>query len=223
VVASVSSAVGLFGLVGSSVALGSSLGWLGALKGTSKVLSTFAPSTMFGMFVTDLANVAGLDVNRTFVVSLFRAIALLGAALVALRLLMRSHDQGLERALGLTMVLAVLFGPVLWPWYCAIGFALLAVAGLERVRVALCVWSIAIALFVFPTSVGTQIGLAKFQAALGLLLLAFLTALSSALQWVAGEPHLPGRLQRLRRPAYAGPPMSGSSVERMSSLGIPKG
>jgi hypothetical protein len=61
---------------------------------------------------------------------------------------------------------------------------------------------------VFPTSVGTELGLARYQSLLGMALVAAITALAMFAQWVFGEPVLPeplrswvGRLRRARERA----------------------
>jgi hypothetical protein len=122
---------------------------------------------------------------------------LVGAGLIAMWLLRRSERSTMERALGLSMALAVLFGPVLWPWYAAMAFTVLAASDLTRARPACVVWTVALALFVFPTSVGTHLGLAQFQAWLGIALLIALTALASLCQGVAGDPVAPASVLRV--------------------------
>jgi len=56
----------------------------------------------------------------------------------------------MERRLGLSLALAVLFGPVLWPWYAAMAFTVLAASiSREPVRPASC-GTVAVALFRVP-------------------------------------------------------------------------
>jgi alpha-1,6-mannosyltransferase len=194
-----SAAALFFGIISSvvlSFAWGMSLGWVGALKGTGKVMSTFAPTTMLGLSLSDAFSAVGIDVNPDHTVALFRLAGLLGAGLIALWLLRRSERSTMERALGLSLALAVLFGPVLWPWYAAMAFTVLAASDLTRARAASVVWTVALALFVFPTSVGTHLGLAQFQAWLGIALLVALTALSSLAQGIAGDPVAPASVRR---------------------------
>ncbi|MEO8693637.1 MAG: polyprenol phosphomannose-dependent alpha 1,6 mannosyltransferase MptB [Acidimicrobiales bacterium] len=194
-----SAAALFFGIVSSvvlSFAWGMSLGWVSALKGTGKVMSTFAPTTMLGLSLSDAFSAVGIDVNPDHSVALFRLAGLLGAGLIALWLLRRSERSTMERALGLSLALAVLFGPVLWPWYAAMAFTVLAASDLTRARAASVVWTVAVAMFVFPTSVGTHLGLAQFQAWLGIALLVGLTALSSLAQGIAGDPVAPASMLR---------------------------
>jgi alpha-1,6-mannosyltransferase len=199
----VASAVTLFAGIISSVVLsfawGMSLGWVSALKGTGKVMSTFAPTTMFGLSLSDAFSAVGIDVDPDHTVALMRLLGLLGAAVIAMWLLHRSDRSTMERALGLSLALAVLFGPVLWPWYAAMAFTVLAASDVTRARAASVVWTVAVALFVFPTSVGTHLGLAQFQAWLGIALLIALTALSSLCQGIAGDPVAPASVLRAVR------------------------
>ena len=199
----VTSALALFfGLLSSvvmSFAWGMSLGWVKALKGTGKVMSTFAPTTMLGLSLSDAFGLVGIDVDPDHTVALFRLLGLLGAGLIAMWLLRRSERSTMERALGLSMALAVLFGPVLWPWYAAMAFTVLAASDMTKVRSACVVWIIAISLFVFPTSVGTHLGLAQFQAWLGILLLTALTALAMVAQSATDDPVAPAAMLRAFR------------------------
>ena len=199
VAAAVTIGAGLGASVAMSFAWGMSLGWVSALKGTSKVMSTFAPTTMLGLSLSDAFSVFGIEVDPDHAVAVSRIVGLLGAGLIALWLLRRSERSTMERALGLTMALAVLFGPVLWPWYSAMAFTILAASDLTRARAATIVWTVAIALFVFPTSVGTHMGLAQFQAWLGIGLLVALTAVASFCQGVAGDPVAPDSVLRAWR------------------------
>ena len=188
--------VGLISSVVLSFAWGMSLGWVSALKGTGKVMSTFAPTTMLGLSLSDAFSAVGIEVDPDHAVALSRIVGLLGAGLIAMWLLRRSERSTMERALGLSMAMAVLFGPVLWPWYAAMAFTVLAASDLTRARPACVVWTVALALFVFPTSVGTHLGLAQFQAWLGIALLIALTALASLCQGAAGDPVAPASVLR---------------------------
>jgi alpha-1,6-mannosyltransferase len=192
-------AAGLGASVVMSFAWGMSLGWVSALKGTSKVMSTFAPTTMLGLSLSDAFGLFGIEVDSDHAVALSRLLGLLGAGLIALWLLRRSDRSTMERALGLTMALAVLFGPVLWPWYSAMAFTILAASDVTRSRAACIVWTVALSLFVFPTSVGTHLGLAQFQAWLGIALLVALTVVASLCQAIAGDPPAPESVLRAWR------------------------
>ena len=213
--AAVTLAFGLFISIALSFAWGMSLGWVSALKGTSKVMSTFAPTTLLGLSLSDAFSLVGIEVDPDHAVAMSRLIGLLGAAVIAMWLLRRSDRSTMERALGLTMALAVLFGPVLWPWYAAMAFTILAASDLTRARSACVVWTVAVALFVFPTSVGTHLGLAQFQAWLGIALLVGLTVLSSIAQGVSGDPVAPEWVSRALRARRDRPSLSDAELARV--------
>jgi alpha-1,6-mannosyltransferase len=186
--ASLAGFVGLAGLLGSTVVAGYSFGWVSALKGTSKVNSTFAPSTLLGRTVGDIGHMLGLPVDGTTFVSMFRLGGLLAAAFIAWWLLNRSHIIGMERAVGLSIVAVIVFGPVLWPWYLPPAIAVLAASGLERFRPAMFVAIFSVSLFVFPASSDAHVGVPRFQATLSLGLLVILAALAIAAQALCGMP-----------------------------------
>jgi hypothetical protein len=78
-------------------------------------------------------------------------------------------------------------------------FTILAASDVTRARAACVVWTIAVALFVFPTSVGTHLGLAQFQAWLGIALLIALAVVSSLCQGIVGDPIAPASVLRAIR------------------------
>ena len=71
--------VGLISSVVLSFAWGMSLGWVSALKGTGKVMSTFAPTTMLGLSLSDAFSAVGIEVDPDHAVALSRLVGLLGA------------------------------------------------------------------------------------------------------------------------------------------------
>jgi alpha-1,6-mannosyltransferase len=215
--AAVTSLVGIASVVALSFTWNMSMGWVTALRGTSKILSTFAPTTVFGLLVADLFELVGIDVDRGHVVNLFRGGGLLLSGLAAWLLLRHSARIGLERSLGLTMLIVVSLGPVLWPWYAPMAFVVLAAGGMRAARPTLVVWSIALSLFVFPTSVGSPLGESRFHTLLGLSLLTGLTLLSLIAQWIADEPLLPRPVRELlRRGSSARPDASVDDDDRVA-------
>jgi hypothetical protein len=115
--AAVAGAIGMLLIVWMSVEVRMGMGWLGALRGTSKVLSTFAPVTMTGLVFTEILGFFGLHVSSGPIVNVFRAGGLLLAGWLAWLLLSNCRRIGSELALGLTLLIAVVLGPVMWPWY----------------------------------------------------------------------------------------------------------
>ena len=108
--------------------------WIGALQSTGTVYSTFSVSTKLGFLTGDLLRSLGWQVADTSVVAAFRLVGLALAGVICLWLLVRSPRMGVARALGISMIAVVLLSPVVWPWYLAAGFALVAASGMGRWR-----------------------------------------------------------------------------------------
>lgn len=185
--------VGTGALLATNVVAGYSFGWLAALKGTSKVKETFAPATLLGRATGDLGRLLGLPVTSDTFIGVFRFVGMLAALALAWWLLQHAHEVGIERAFGLASIGVILLGPVLWPWYLPPALAVLAATGLERFRPALWVAAFSTSLFVFPASAGNQVALARYQAFIGLALLAALVTLALYAQELCDEPVVDSR------------------------------
>lgn len=169
-------------LVVLSVAGGIGAGWVVALSNTSSVTTTFSMSTKLGLLANDLTQLVGLDVSTSTLLALFRFLGLAAAGLICLWLLVRSPQIGVVRAVGLAMVVSVLLGPVVWPWYLPAGLALLAATGLGRWRPTYLVLVIAASTFVWPTSVDPVQSLLDVSHLLGLGFLALVVLIAFAAQ-----------------------------------------
>jgi alpha-1,6-mannosyltransferase len=109
--------------------------WVGALLGAGTVVSWLDPVTAIGLALSHLANAAGYHGGPTSFVHGSRAVGLAVAAAVTVRMLIRPPDPGPDpepktepvRALGWSIFAFVMLGPVIWPWYYAWAFVLLAV------------------------------------------------------------------------------------------------
>lgn len=128
-------------------------GWLTALTSTGKVNDTYSPTTKLGFSISELLAGVGIDVDGATLTAGVRALGLLATAVLALVMMLRSPRIGVIRATGIMLVAYVLLGPVIWPWYLAAGFALLAACGLGRYRPSYLVVCLAVSWFVWPTSV----------------------------------------------------------------------
>jgi hypothetical protein len=191
----VAGVVGALLIVWLSIEVRMGMGWLGALRGTSKVMSTYAPATMAGLVTSDLLHLFGLPVSASRLVNVFRGVGLLAAGGLGWFLLYHCRRIGSEVALGLTLVLVVVFGPVLWPWYVPPAIALLAISGAKHYWPALSVCCISLSLFVFPTSAGSD-AIAGQKAVVGIVVVAAVVGGSMLAQRVAGEPVVPPALAR---------------------------
>ena len=86
------------------------------------------------------------------------------------------------------LVAYVILGPVIWPWYLAAGFALLAACGLGRFRPSYLVVCIAASWFVWPTSVMSIQGLGGgYQHLRGLGVVVLVIALAYGAQRLANR------------------------------------
>lgn len=177
-----------------SVQTSMSHGWLTALSGTGSIRSTFAPSTMSGFVVSGLLNELSCDVDEDLVIGVCRGMGLLAAAALGWFLLTRSSRIGVEMAIGSTILFAMVLSPVLWPWYLIPAIGVLAVTGLERFRPAVSVWCVALAMLVFPVSVGGGVTFGGFRALLGFAMFGAIGAVSIFAQWLGGQKMLPSRL-----------------------------
>jgi hypothetical protein len=192
--AAVAGVIGMVFIVWMSIEIRMGMGWLGALRGTSKVLSTFAPATMIGLVVTEFLGLLGLHVGSEAVVNAFRMLCLLVAAWVGWLLLSNCRRIGTELALGLVLLVASVLGPVMWPWYLPAALVVLVAAGAERFRPAFTVACICTSLFVLPTSASHDLGGGGLHAVLRMVLFALVIAGSLVAQWLAREPVLPAGL-----------------------------
>lgn len=167
------------GIVGAlTVLAGMGAGWLFALEGTNKITSTYSVTTKLGFVIHDLLGFVGLQLDQTMVVNGFRLVGLGVAGLIVLALLLQSPRIGVARGVGLGLLVVILLGPVVWPWYLPASFAILAAVGLGRYRVAYLVIAFAVTLTVFPTSVKPVVRLDGYEhlGVLGLVVLTLLVA-----------------------------------------------
>lgn len=135
------------------VLMGMGPGWLTALTSTGKVNDTYSPTTKLGFSISEILAAIGVDVDGATLTAGVRALGLLAVVVLALIVMLRSPRIGVVRATGVMLVAYVLLGPVIWPWYLAAGFALLAAGGLGRYQPASLVVCLAVSWFVWPTSV----------------------------------------------------------------------
>jgi hypothetical protein len=103
-----------------------------------------APATGVGLALSGLAHTFGVGVSLAGVLSFTRVIGLLSAAGLAVYLLRNSDRIGGMRAIGMSMLLFVLLGPVVQPWYLTWGIVLLAPVATNRLRSVLIVFSVAV-------------------------------------------------------------------------------
>ncbi len=128
---------------------GFGFGWVNNLMTNGNVRSWAAPSTGIGMFLHYELKNAGVTTNLSHLLSVTRSIGLLIALAFTSYLLRRSEQRGWVRSLAVALLVIVLLGPVVQPWYLAWGLVLLATSYRGREHF----WLLAL------TAVGPFIGL----------------------------------------------------------------
>ncbi len=109
-----------------SLVSGLGWGWLANLGTPGTVRSWMAPATAVGLAISGSAHVAGVGLSLAGVLTVTRALGLLGAAVLAIYCLRHRQRLGLLGAVGITMMMFVLLGPVVQPWYLTWGIIILA-------------------------------------------------------------------------------------------------
>jgi len=138
-------AAGLIGgatLAAASELAGLGWGWIRGLGNPETVVSYLDPSTALGKLAGVLAGLVGLGGHGAVLLEGTRDLGLLLAAIVGIVLLFRSTTATSARAIALTFLAVVAFGPTLEPWYVAWGVVMLAVVAEGRRRTLLIVCSI---------------------------------------------------------------------------------
>ena len=118
-----------------SLASGLGFGWIFNLGAPGTVRSWMAPATAVGFLVSGALHAIGLGVGLGGVLTITRAFGLMGAAAIAVVCLRRAESYGYLWALGMSLLMFVLLGPVVQPWYLTWGvvmFAPVLVQGLTR-------------------------------------------------------------------------------------------
>lgn len=165
--------------------VGIGLGWITAMSSTGKVDSTFALFTKLGFLASDLLNAIGIPVDPLSALPVARGLGLLVAAVSIVALIIKSPVLGVARSTGLAILVLILCGPVLWPWYLPAGFALIAAAGINKYRPTMIVLVVSASLLVWPTSVNSIDNLNRYKHWLGFLVLLIIAGACVAAQYVA--------------------------------------
>ena len=122
---------------------GFGFGWVDNLMSEGTVRSWAAPATGAGMALTNIFHAVGLhSIELASVLSVTRFIGVVIAAGFTFWLLYRSPERGWVRSLGLALLLFVILGPVVQPWYLAWGLVILPRATRGREHFWLLLFSI---------------------------------------------------------------------------------
>jgi hypothetical protein len=93
-----------------------------------------APATAVGLVLSGGLHVIGVKVGLGGVLTVTRALGLLAAAGIAVYCLKHSQRLGTLSALGISLLMFVLLGPVVQPWYLTWGIILMAPVVIGRMR-----------------------------------------------------------------------------------------
>lgn len=133
-------AIGLVVMAVVTQLVGLGWGWAFGLGNPDSLRSYLDPATAVGLGIAKLVSIVGLGNHADGFLSIARGLAALTAVALGVRWLWRSEPGASSlRAIGLTMLVAVILGPVMQPWYLAWGVVLLAPVAEKYLRGAL-VW-----------------------------------------------------------------------------------
>ncbi len=155
------------------LAVGVGAGWISALKSTGQSMSTYSLPTKFGYVASDLLSRVGLHPGTGLVIGASRSLGLLAAAGISFVLLVRSPRIGLVRAFAFSSLAIVMLGPVVWPWYLATGFALLAASGVGRWRPSYIVLLVSATALVWPAGISPLASIQHYQNGISPLVIGF--------------------------------------------------
>jgi hypothetical protein len=126
--------IGLGVLGAFSFVSGLGWGWISILGTPGVVRSWASPTTGLAFAATGIAHLFHVGVGVSGVLSVTRFLGMVGAVVSGVWLLLNSDRIGTLKALGLTLLLFVLLGPVVQPWYLSWGLILLAPVALGQLR-----------------------------------------------------------------------------------------
>jgi hypothetical protein len=109
-------------------------GWIANLGTPGTVRSWMAPATAVGLVISGAMHFVGVGVGLGGVLTVTRFFGLLGAAAIAFFCLRNYERMGMLRALGISMLMFVILGPVVQPWYLTWGIILMAPVLTGRMR-----------------------------------------------------------------------------------------
>ena len=122
-----------------ALAVGTSFGWIRALTAPGDVLTWLSPSTALGMANGNALSWIGLGDHYALTIGFFRAVGMIAAVVIVLRLILRPQGRTAVRSLMLAFLTVVALGPAVQPWYLLWVLPLAAASGLrpKELRIAL--------------------------------------------------------------------------------------
>ncbi len=111
-------------ILGAATGLG--VGWILSLSTPGASISPADPVTAAATFIHDLGSFVGIPISTQLYLSIMRLLGLGLSGAVSLYLLLISNERNWLRNLGISLLIVVLLGPVIWPWYLSWSIAILA-------------------------------------------------------------------------------------------------
>jgi hypothetical protein len=128
-----------------TLAVGLGWSWLGPsalhVPTELKVLST--PAVSLGVFFSHLLHLIAIPVKQATMITVTQVICGAAAVISSLWLLINAHKFEVVRVLGIALILIVVGGPTVWPWYLMWGLALLAATTAQRSKLLAAVAALA--------------------------------------------------------------------------------
>jgi hypothetical protein len=106
-----------------------------------KVLST--PAVSLGVFFSHLLHAIDIPVRQATMITIAQVICGAGAVLSCIWLVINAHKLDVIRALGIALLLIVVGGPTVWPWYLMWGLSFLAATTAQRSKLLAAVAALA--------------------------------------------------------------------------------
>jgi hypothetical protein len=179
-----------------------------ALKSTGQSVSTYSLPTKAAYVATDILQWVGLHPSTSSMIAGFRLVGLAIAGAISFALLLRSPRIGVVRAFALSSLVIVILGPVVWPWYLATGFALLAASGVDRWRPTYVVLVVTATALVWPAGISPLASVQHVQNGIS----PFVVALVIGVCW--GGQRLAARRRAAAVPVVIGEAIGGDDLSR---------
>ncbi|MGH9017605.1 MAG: polyprenol phosphomannose-dependent alpha 1,6 mannosyltransferase MptB, partial [Acidimicrobiales bacterium] len=120
------------------VTLATGLGWrwLGpsALRIPAQLRILATPAVSIGASVYHVLHLVGLPVTQHACVTVLQTLCGAAGAAVVIWLVIKARTLDVTRTLGIALLVIVLVGPTLWPWYFTWGLILLAATPAQRAK-----------------------------------------------------------------------------------------
>jgi hypothetical protein len=140
-------------VVGAMVGIG--FGWITAITNSGTTTDTLSLSTRLGFVTNQLLGFVGHPMQDATWIDLFRFVGVVAAGYLCVRMLWRVERFGAVQAAGIALLVVVLLGPVVWPWYLTPAFVLLG-ATTTRWRPPVLVLCAAFAFEVLPLDLSSK-------------------------------------------------------------------